>query len=116
MPVYDYRCREHGVFYQLQTLEHHDQPAACPTCSQPSARIIMIAPELLVMDSNKRAAFATNEKSRHEPIISQKEQRQHDHHHRKQCGCESDLKKSKLFYTAKGEKMFPSMRPWMISH
>lgn len=116
MPVYDYRCREHGVFYQLQTLEHHDQPAACPTCSQPSARIIMIAPELLVMDSNKRTAFATNEKSRHEPIISQKEQRQHDHHHRKKCGCENDLKKSKLFYTAKGEKMFPSMRPWMISH
>jgi len=116
MPVYDYRCREHGVFYQLQTLENHAQPAACPTCAQPSARIIMIAPDLLLMDSSRRNAFATNEKSRHQPIISQKEQRQQDHHHRHKCGCEKDLKKSKLLYTAKGEKMFPSMRPWMISH
>jgi len=116
MPVYDYRCREHGVFYQLQTLENHDQPAPCPTCSQLSPRIIMIAPDLLLMDADKRKAMATNEKSRHEPIFSQKDQRQHDHQHRKHCGCDHGIKKSKLFYTAKGEKMFPSMRPWMISH
>ncbi|MBC6903900.1 zinc ribbon domain-containing protein [Saccharophagus sp. K07] len=116
MPVYDYRCREHGVFYQLQTMENHDKPVECPTCAQLCPRIIMLPPELLLMDPDKRLAHATNEKSRHEPIISSQDRRQHDHRHRQQCGCDHGLKKSKLFYTARGEKMFPSMRPWMISH
>lgn len=116
MPVYDYRCREHGVFYQLQTMENHDKPAECPTCAQLCPRIIMIAPDLLLMDQDKRLAHVTNEKSRHEPLISTQAHRQHDHKHRQQCGCDHGLTKTKLFYTAKGEKMFPSMRPWMISH
>lgn len=116
MPVYDYRCREHGVFYQLQTMENYDQPMECPVCAQLCARIIMVPPDLLMMDNQKRLAIATNEKSRHEPLISNHDRRQHDHQHRNQCGCDHGLKKSKLFYTAQGDKMFPSMRPWMISH
>ena len=116
MPVYDYRCRDHGVFYQLQTMDNHDKPMECPVCAQLSPRIIMVPPDLLLMDQDKRLACATNEKARHEPLMSNHDRRQHDQQHRKHCGCDRDIKKSKLFYTSKGEKMFPSMRPWMISH
>jgi hypothetical protein len=69
------------------------------------------------MAPNKRKAMETNERSRHEPVFSTKERRQEDHHHRHGCGCQNhSTSKSNLMYTAQGEKMFPSMRPWMISH
>jgi putative FmdB family regulatory protein len=116
MPVYDYKCRDHGPFYELQTLENHDQPCICPACGQLSPRIIRVAPEILEMAKSKRQAYEANERAQHEPIVSSKDQREHDKQHRSQCGCGHPGKKSKLFYTAKGEKHFPSMRPWMISH
>jgi putative FmdB family regulatory protein len=116
MPVYDYRCQEHGLFHDLQTLENHAEPCACPVCGRLSARIIMVPPELLLMNSDTRKAFSKNEKARHEPLISSKEQRQQDTQHQKHCGCHKTVNKSKLWFTAQGDKMFPSMRPWMISH
>lgn len=116
MPVYDYKCRDHGVFYHLQTIVAFDQPCPCPSCGDLSPRIIRIAPEVTRLTNAKREAFATNEKAQHEPIVSTKDQRQHDARHHAQCGCAHERGKSKLFYTAKGEKYFPSMRPWMISH
>lgn len=115
MPLYDYKCKDHGVFYGLQTMDKYDQPVPCPECGQLSARIIRIAPEILTMAKEKKTAHETNERAQHEPITSSSEQRKHDHQHQKQCGCHKE-KSSKLFYTAQGEKMFPSMRPWMISH
>ena len=116
MPVYDYKCREHGLFYELASVEDSALPALCPQCAAPSARIIMVAPEVLAMAPNKRQAHERNERSQHEPLVSSQDQRQHDKHHAKQCGCANTVSKSKLLYTARGEKMFPSMRPWMISH
>ena len=116
MPVYDYKCREHGVFYHLQTLDAYDQPCACPECGNLSPRIIRVAPEIMQMAPELLQAFATNEKAQHEPLVSTADQRQRDYKHKQKCGCDHDRKKSKLFYTAKGEKHFPSMRPWMISH
>ena len=115
MPVYDYKCQEHGVFYELATLEDYDKPCACPTCGALAPRIIRIAPEILDMAPEKRKAHETNERSSHEPEFSTKERREDDHHHKHGCGCQGK-KKSKLMYTAQGDKMFPSMRPWMISH
>ena len=38
MPVYDYKCKEHGVFHELATVEQGDQPCACPTCQTLSPR------------------------------------------------------------------------------
>lgn len=70
----------------------------------------------LNMPKERRQAFATNEKAQHEPVFSTDESRSI----RKEdggCGCGSHKKRnSKLMYTARGEKFFPSMRPWMISH
>ncbi len=116
MPVYDYKCKTHGVFHELATMADHDKPCACPTCGEMAARVIMIPPEFLNMSAQRRAGFETNEKAQHEPIISTETSRSV----RKEdggCGCGNHKKRnSKLMYTARGEKFFPSMRPWMISH
>jgi putative FmdB family regulatory protein len=116
MPVYDYKCKAHGVFHELATMADYDKPCACPQCGEMSARVIMIAPEFLNMDSERRKAFDTNEKAQHEPIFSTDQSRKV----KKEdggCGCGDHKKRnSKLMYTAQGEKFFPSMRPWMISH
>jgi len=117
MPVYDYKCKEHGVFNDLATMEDAAKPAPCPTCGKMAGRVIMLSPEFLTMDPDKRHAEMTNEKAQHEPEYSTKERREHDHQHKHGCGCNKRKPgKSNLMYTAKGEKMFPSMRPWMISH
>lgn len=122
MPVYDYKCREHGLFNKLATLAESAEPAACPVCSKPAPRIIMLPPELLARNQSRNSADGRNERSRHEPLFSTPEARQEaqarrEHQHGKGCGCgHQPLGKSKLFYTADGKKMFPSMRPWMISH
>lgn len=116
MPVYDYKCRDHGVFYHLQTVQDYDKPCPCPSCGHLSPRIIRVAPGIFEMSKARRQAYEVNEKAQHEPVVSSRDQREHDDKHKAQCGCAGLGKKSKLFYTAKGEKHFPSMRPWMISH
>jgi putative FmdB family regulatory protein len=117
MPVYDYKCKDHGVFYELASIDDAANPALCPSCGIASARIIRIAPTILAMSPAARKAAATNERSQHEPVFSTKDRRQHDDQHRTGCGCSAQKPgKSKLLYTAQGDKMFPSMRPWMISH
>lgn len=115
MPVYDYKCEDHGIFHELATLEDHQKPIACPTCGKLSARVIIMSPSILDMAAEKRHAHETNERASHEPVFSNKDRRENDHEHSKGCGCQGG-KKSKLIYTAQGDKMFPSMRPWMISH
>jgi putative FmdB family regulatory protein len=117
MPLYDYKCREHGLFQELGTMAEPGKPAECPTCKALSARVIALPPHIMGMDPAKRQAEARNEKARHEPIISTADQRARDAEHRKSCGCKKKSDgKHMLFYTADGKKMFPSMRPWMISH
>lgn len=117
MPVYDYKCREHGLFNTLATMADSAKPAECPTCKVLSPRVIVLPPEIAAMNSADRAAQDRNEKSRHEPVFSTADRRAHDKEHSRACGCGSPkLGKSMLFYTADGKKMFPSMRPWMISH
>lgn len=116
MPVYDYRCKTHGVFNELATIAEAEKPCACPTCKVLSPRIIRIAPDILDMAPNIREAHKTNELAQNEPVFSTKDRRKHDDEHASGCGCTANSKKSKLMYTARGEKMFPSMRPWMISH
>jgi|SRR5690606_2060479 hypothetical protein len=91
-------------------------------CGAPSARVIMVAPDILAMKKENRAAHERNEKSAHVPVFSNAEYRQEqqarrEHKHGKGCGCgDKPIRKSALMYTADGNKMFPSARPWMISH
>lgn len=128
MPVYDYRCQQHGIFNELQTADQHDKPVACPQCGQLSARIIRLPPELMTMANASRRAQATNEQACHEPVTvagyrDRQQARAHSSKQHKRCGCDSGKadsslahRRSSLIYTAQGDKMFPSQRPWMISH
>ena len=117
MPVYEYKCKDHGVFYELAAMDESQEPKACPECSTMSPRIIRLAPEILDMSPSKRKAYETNERNSFEPSYSTKERRENDQVHSSGCGCSArKTNPSKMMYTASGEKMFPSMRPWMISH
>ena len=121
MPVYDYKCPEHGIFHELATLEDFDKPSSCPQCQKMSPRVIIMSPEILDMAPEKRQAMQKNEIARHEPHFSTQDTRLENAERRKyKCGCShhdrQEKRSSKLFYTAEGNKMFPSMRPWMISH
>jgi hypothetical protein len=108
---------QHGIFNELATFENAHTPCACPQCGELSGRVIMFAPEFLNMNADKRKAMATNEKAQHEPAYSTANRRKEDDEHGKGCGCSKQKPgKSNLMYTAQGDKMFPSMRPWMISH
>ncbi|WP_404415616.1 zinc ribbon domain-containing protein [Vreelandella aquamarina] len=122
MPLYDYKCQEHGIFHELATLSESASPKPCPQCNTLSARVLLLPPALRSMEPATRKAIQRNERSQHEPIFSTPEHRAevfnlHEHHYGKPCGCESSGNhKPKVFYTADGKKMFPSARPWMISH
>jgi putative FmdB family regulatory protein len=116
MPVYDYKCQTHGVFYELAAFEDSGKPCACPECGELSARIILVAPEIFKMAPNAKKAHEINEKNQHEPVFSSQERRELDQQHAQTCACTKRLNKTKLLFTSRGEKMFPSMRPWMISH
>ena len=117
MPVYDYKCPEHGVFNELATMDDHDQPVACPHCQTLSPRVIMMPPHILDMSPKKKQAIEKNEKARHEPQHSTVDSRAENAEMLKHgCGCKHEKRPSKMMYTADGSKIFPSMRPWMISH
>jgi putative FmdB family regulatory protein len=115
MPLYDYKCSEHGLFHELVAMEDHAMPQPCPTCKAASGRIIIIPPDLLAMPETDRKANQINERNQHEPIKSTIESR--DTKHGRCCGAEKENKRSgKAIFLADGSKIFPSMRPWMISH
>lgn len=122
MPLYDYKCSEHGLFHELATFSESAEPKPCPRCSALSARVIMLSPAFRAIDSAVRDAMDRNERSKYEPRFSTPEHRideqaRHEHRHGKGCGCAHTRNdKPKVFYTADGNKMFPSARPWMISH
>jgi putative FmdB family regulatory protein len=117
MPVYDYKCAEHGLFYELASMDDHAEPMPCPECSTASARIIIMSPALLDMAKEKKQAIDRNQAAQHEPQYSDRDTRAENADKLKHgSGCSHKKRGSKLMYTAEGNKMFPSMRPWMISH
>ena len=110
MPLYDYKCTEHGLFHELVPVQASGETCPCPTCGVLSARVILVAPEVLDMAPERRSAFERNERARHEP------RRGNQHSEKEQGCCHHERHKPKVFYTAESNKMFPSARPWMISH
>jgi hypothetical protein len=87
-----------------------------------AGRVIMVSPTMLDMAPGNRDAHARNEKAREAPRFSNPESRLEDkarreHKHGKGCGCsDRSVRKSQVLYTPDGSKIFPSARPWMISH
>lgn len=112
MPVYDYKCREHGLFHNLATMDDAAKPAECPTCKVLSPRVIVLPPQIAAMDPAKKAAHDRNEQARHEPVFSTADRRANDKEHSRACGCGSPKPgKAMLFYTADGKRCSPLCGP-----
>lgn len=105
MPVYDYACEECGTFTALRPMSAFDLPGDCPGCGAEAPRVLLTAPALANMNSVRRIAASTNERSSNEPRSSKA--------HGPGCGCCSGRK---LKAPSSAAKSFPSARPWMISH
>jgi putative FmdB family regulatory protein len=83
MPVYEYKCVQHGLFFELATMDEAHKPSPCPTCSAMAARVIMINPAFLDMPQAIKQAHTVNEKAQHAPEHSTKARREDDHQHKK---------------------------------
>jgi len=112
MPVYSYLCEECGEFDLLRPMDLRNAPAACPSCACSSQRMIQ-APNLALMAPGLRRAHSINDRSRHEPRVSQN--RQTD----PACGCHSPLNKNRRVQSTKLGQLEAgrrSSRPWMLGH
>ncbi|MGA0533547.1 FmdB family zinc ribbon protein [Hansschlegelia sp. KR7-227] len=108
MPVYEYACAECGPFAALRPMSAFDAPHDCPDCGAEAPRVLLTAPALAGMDSARRRAAATNERSSNEPTRSKS--------HAPGCGCCSGRGLKTPAATVGAAKSFPKARPWMISH
>lgn len=115
MPLYDYLCTDCGPFEALAPMDRYTEPCDCPDCGSAAPRALLSAPRLAVMDGARRQAFETNERSRHAPHRSTAEGRRHG----AGCSCCAGPRQ-KAAQSSDGApapaKVFPSKRPWMISH
>lgn len=114
MPTYDYACPSCGEFDVIRRMDQRNEPVACPDCGATSERVIVSAAGLAYVDAVTRRSVETNERARNEPKSSKNHV---SHRHPAGCGCcASSGKRSSTVTTANGNKIFPSKRPWMISH
>lgn len=66
MPLYEYKCDDHGHFEEFQSMSHGGKPVACPICGQMSARVYS-APNVALMDPAQKSAMDRSIQSRYEP-------------------------------------------------
>lgn len=71
MPLYEYDCRDHGVFELARPMKESAKSASCPWCREAAPRILS-APSLRQVPRSARVALERNEKSRHEPELVRK--------------------------------------------
>ena len=116
MPTYDYACPQCGGFEAFRSLAARNDPLACPDCGTDSQRVFVTAPRLACVSSDTRIAMETNERARHAPMSSKEYGAYQRLKHPAGCGCCSTGKSKATVTGANGNKMFPSKRPWMISH
>ena len=89
-----------------------DASQSFPKCEVLSPRAILTAPNFFSMPSDKRKAYATNERSANAP----KTIGEYKASHGPGCGCCSGKPSRLVKKTRSGAKSFPTARPWMISH
>lgn len=69
MPIYEYRCQEHGSFEVIRSSDKLADTMACPACGQTSPRM-MCAPSIRRSDNRGFYSMMDHaEKSRHEPEV-----------------------------------------------
>jgi len=104
MPLYEYRCEQHGDFTHHTGIANRNNVFNCPSCGSDTTRIVS-APALALMNNGNRQAWAKNEKSAHEPIRKKKHSCGHDHSH------DNHTHKKQEYMQAS-----PGGRPWMLGH
>lgn len=112
MPHYDYLCVSCGSFTESRPMAESALPHPCPDCAAPAPRAILSAPRMTTMSAERRAAFATNERSASSPRVGGGK-------HASGCSCCSGMSRKSqpnVASAAKAAKSFPAARPWMISH
>lgn len=105
MPLYNYKCPEcENEFDVLLALEKYSPLWVCPDCNAPSSRQLT-APNLSILNNNKKKAMERNEKSIHEPLrVTRQHQCNHSasqHHH--------DAQKKGVYLQIR-----EGSRPWML--
>ena len=113
MPVYDYKCAEHGPFRELVRMADSAKPSHCPECRVLSARIIL-APGLSRLSARKIQAHEINEQNQHAPALSTRARREQEHEHA--AGRGKGPPGAGLMPTAKGARRSALKRPWMLGH
>jgi len=105
VPVYEYDCAACGPFAALRPMSEYLDPGRCPGCDADTPRAMLTAPALAGMDSGRRRAFETNERSASAPRLSSAS-------HGASCACCRPTASDK----SRAVKGFVNKRPWMISH
>jgi putative FmdB family regulatory protein len=112
MPVYDYLCEDCGPFTVMRPMAEFDLPHECPQCETEAPRALLTAPYCSSVSQSVRTANAVNERSANSPRSS----KEYGAKHGSSCSCCTGKSKRTTLYGKKGEKSFPTSRPWMISH
>jgi putative FmdB family regulatory protein len=68
MPLYEYECRDHGIFELVRSMKDSADAADCPWCTCQAPRILS-APAVRQVERNTRVALERNERSSHEPSL-----------------------------------------------
>ena len=66
MPIYVYKCAEHGHFETLRSFSEASEEVECPECGVIAERVYTV-PVLPILSKAKRKVHETNERARHEP-------------------------------------------------
>lgn len=68
MPIYEFRCREHGVFEQRMSMAQAGSEYACPVCNRAAARHYT-SPMVARLSKDARATLDRTEKTREQPDV-----------------------------------------------
>ena len=95
MPIYDFECRNHGVFSSSASFEASRHGAAGPHCGSKS-KVLVALPHISRLSSGMRRAEARAEATSSEPKVMKRK-------HLPSCGCKLCNRKAP-----------PASRKWMI--
>jgi putative FmdB family regulatory protein len=101
MPIYEYECREHGLFEELRPMQRSREGAECPRCDAASPRVLSATRTNLVPRAVS-VAHARNEKSQHAPELCT---HGHPQHPRSQKPKRSGQ-----------PQVYRGKRPWVMEH
>lgn len=108
MPIYEYNCKEHGIFETYRPVGLHAHPAPCSECGMLAPRAYSLTQEHK-MDPLKKKAIDRNIKNQFEPHVCG-------------SGCDHDHDDPYSHGPApssrpkEAQQVYNGPRPWVIEH